>query len=161
MTQNQGKPLSPMMKGCLFLVLHPIWIGLLIAGLYVAFNSGRLVVSGVEVDAVMVDTDFHNGSDGRTTLSPIFEYTYEGQTYRYNSINASSELPYKLGDHVTLLIDPHDPEYARVKSFDELWFLPTIFLPVSLCMGAVMIALGSLASRFGRVTSMGNVQVNM
>lgn len=160
MNQNQGKQMGCFMKGCVFLTLHPIWIGLLMVGLYFAFNSGKLVLTGIEVDSIMVDADVHNGSDGRTTISPIYEYTYQGKSYRYNSINSSSNPPHKTGDHVTLVIDPNNPEFARVKSFNELWFLPSIFLPVSLCLGTVMIVIGSLVSRFGRVTSMGNIQIN-
>ncbi len=160
MNANQGKPMGCFMRGCVFFILHSLWIGFLIAGLYYAFDSFRLVSSGVEVDSVVVDTDIHNGSDGSTTYSPIFEYTYEGETYRYNSVNSSSNLSHKIGDHVTLVIDPSNPKHARENSFGELWFLPTLLIPISLCLGVFMIVIGALVSRYGKVTSMGSFKVN-
>ncbi|MFN8433974.1 MAG: DUF3592 domain-containing protein [Anaerolineales bacterium] len=160
MDTNQAKPMGCFGRGCLFLSLHLIWIILFGIGLFYSFNSFRLVTSGVEVDAVIVDMDASN-SDGTTTYSPIYEYTYEGETYRYNSVNSSNIVTYDIGDHSTLLVDPSNPNNARQKSFWELWLMPAIMLPAAIGMGFIMILVNVLAARRGRVTSMGNVQINM
>lgn len=160
MNTNQAKPMGCFGRGCLFFSLHLVWIILFGFGLYYGFNSFRLATSGVEVDAVIVDMDASN-SDGTTTYSPIYEYTYEGETYRYNSVNSSNIVTYDIGDHTTLLVDPSNPNNARQKSFWELWLLPAIMLPISLGMGLIMIFVQVLAARHGRVTSMGNIQINM
>ena len=160
MNTDQGKPMGCFGRGCLFFSLHLIWIILLGFGLYYGFNSFRLTTSGVEVDAVIVDLDASN-SDGSTTYSPIYEYTYAGETYRYNSVNSTNIITYHIGDRTTLLVDPSNPNNARENSFWELWLLPAIMLPVSLGMGLIMILLNVLAARQGRVTNSGNVQIKM
>lgn len=160
MDTNQAKPMGCFGRGCLFFSLHLIWIILFGVGLYYSFNSFRLVTSGTEVDAIIVDMDADN-SDGTTTYSPIYEYIYAGETYRYNSVNSSNIVTYDIGDHTTLLVDPSNPHNARQKSFWELWLMPAIMLPVSLGMGFIMILVQVLAARQGRVANMGNVQINM
>ena len=141
-------------RGFLFLTLHLVWIILFGVGLYYSFNSYRLVTTGAEVDAIIVDMDASN-SDGVTTYSPIYEYTYQGETYRYNSVNSSNIVTYDIGDHTTLLVDPSNPNNARQKSFWELWLLPAIMLPISLGMGFIMILVQVLAAWRSR-TGMGN-----
>ena len=160
MDTNQAKPMGCFGRGCLFFSLHLIWIILFGVGLYYSFNSFRLVTTGAEVDAIIVDMDADN-SDGTTTYSPIYEYTYAGETYRYNSVNSSNIVTYDIGDHTTLLVDPSNPHNARQQSFWELWLMPAIMLPVSLGMGFIMILVQVLAARQGRVANMGNVQINM
>ncbi len=160
MGSDQSKSLGCLLRGCVVIPLHLTWIGLLIAGLYYAFNSWKLVSNGVEVDAVVVDTGISSDTEG-TTYSPIYEYTYEGETYRYDSPVASSNLKHKLGDHVTLLVDPSNPGRARENAFGELWLVPSILMPSSLCLGVVMIFVGALVSRYARPNAMPSVQVNM
>ena len=160
MDTNQAKPMGCFGRGCLFFSLHLIWIILFGVGLYYSINSFRLVTSGTEVDAIIVDMDADN-SDGTTTYSPIYEYIYAGETYRYNSVNSSNIVTYDIGDHTTLLVDPSNPQNARQKSFWELWLMPAIMLPAAVGMGFIMILVNVLAARRGRVTSMGNVQINM
>lgn len=145
-------------RGFLFLTLHLVWIILFGVGLYYSFNSYRLVTTGAEVDAIIVDMDASN-SDGVTTYSPIYEYTYQGETYRYNSVNSSNIVTYDIGDHTTLLVDPSNPNNARQKSFWELWLLPAIMLPISLGMGFIMILVQVLAAWRSR-TDMGNTPAN-
>lgn len=145
-------------RGFLFLTLHLVWIILFGVGLYYSFNSYRLVTTGAEVDAIIVDMDASN-SDGVTTYSPIYEYTYQGETYRYNSVNSSNIVTYDIGDHTTLLVDPSNPNNARQKSFWELWLLPAIMLPISLGMGFIMILVQVLAAWRSR-TGMGNTPAN-
>ena len=152
MDTNQAKPMGCFGRGCLFFSLHLIWIILFGVGLYYSFNSFRLVTTGAEVDAIIVDMDADN-SDGTTTYSPIYEYTYAGETYRYNSVNSSNIVTYDIGDHTTLLVDPTNPQNARQKSFWELWLMPAIMLPVSLGMGFIMILVQVLAARQGRVAN--------
>lgn len=159
MNTNQGKPMGCFGRGCLFLSLHTIWIILLGVGLYYGFNSFRLVTTGIEVDAVIVELDASN-SDGVTTYSPIYQYTFEGETYRYNSVNSSNIVTYSIGDRATLLVDPSKPQNARENSFWELWLLPAIMVPVSLGLAVLMIFLQFMATRFGRVTSMGSISTN-
>lgn len=159
MNTNQSKPMSPFGRGCLFFVLHMIWIILLGVGLYYGYNSFKLATSGEKVEAVIVDMDA-SSSDGVTTYSPIYEYTYEGETYRYNSVNSSNIVTYSIGDRATLLVDPSNPKNARTDSFWELWLLPVILIPAALFMAVLMIFLQVIGSRLGRVTSPGSIQIN-
>jgi hypothetical protein len=156
MNTSQSKSVGCFSRGCLSIVLHSIWILLLFGGLYYAFNSWQLTSNGVEVDAVVVDSGIQSDTEG-TSYSPIYEYTYEGQTYQYDSPGSSSTLTHKIGDHATLLIDPSKPDRARENSFAPLWMLPSILIPLSLCLGVFTILLGALLSRYGRVS---NIQIS-
>lgn len=144
-----------------WLVLHPLWIGLLLAGLYHAYIGVKLTAFGSKVDSVVVDAEVHPGNRGSSpTIAPIYEYTFHGATYRHVATGASSTPAHKLGEHVALRIADDDPGCARVDSFEELWLLPAIFIPLSLALGVVMLFVGWLVSRFGRVTSVGSVRIN-
>lgn len=151
---------SNVLTGCSLYSLHLIWICLAAIGLYYAYVSWQFISNGVKVDAIVVEMDTHSDSDG-TSYSPIFEYAYEGKTYRYNSVNSSNPPTHRVGDHTVLLVNPENPEKARENSFWELWLLPAIMLPVSCGTGIGMTLLTFFVRRAGRVTSKNYQTIDM
>ena len=51
-----------------------------------------------------------------TTYAPIYEYTYNGQNYRYTSKVSANPPQFRAGQRVELKIDPDDPEKVYDKS---------------------------------------------
>ena len=119
----------------IFMILFGICLGA--AGSYYAFQSWQLTSNGLEVDAVVVDLD---QSPSDRTAAPIYEYTVDGETYRFRSKTKSYPHPL-MGDHQTLLYDPNNPKHASENTFSELWFLPMIICPSSalLIIAAVVV----------------------
>ena len=100
--------------------------------LYSGYNSGNLVFNGKRVDAIVVDMKLGNTSNANVAASPVYEYTVDGRSYRYESENQSYPPKYKIGDHETLIYDPNDPENAKEDNFWGLWLLPMILCPASI-----------------------------
>jgi hypothetical protein len=95
--------------------------------------------TGTEVEGTVVRLE-SSSSDGSTTYSPVFSYTYEGQQYEYESVNSSNPPTNEVGDVETLLVDPANPSKARQNSFWELWLLPVILCPTS--FGMIILSIG-------------------
>ncbi|MDE6733274.1 MAG: DUF3592 domain-containing protein [Oscillospiraceae bacterium] len=52
----------------------------------------------------------HSQRETVTTYAPIYEYSYNGQDYRYTSKVSSNPPRFQAGQHVELKIDPDNPE---------------------------------------------------
>ena len=67
-----------------------------------------------EVDAVVVDLleqEHTDSEDGYSvTYAPVYSFYFDGQTYRVESKIYSSGRQYEIGEHVTVCVDPENPE---------------------------------------------------
>jgi hypothetical protein len=102
--------------------------------------------AGIEVQGTVTRLE-SSSSDGSTTYSPVFSYTYEGQQYEYESVNSSNPPTNKVGDVETLLVNPENPSKARQNSFWELWLMPVILCPVSFFMIILSIGIPLIVRR--------------
>jgi hypothetical protein len=125
--------------GCAFMLLPISAVILLGVSVWYLYSSYVFSTTGVEVPGTVVRLESSHSSEGGTTYSPVFSYTYDDQKYEYESVNSSSPPSNEVGDVETLLVNPNDPSKARQNSFWELWLLPCILCPIS----AVMIALSA------------------
>ncbi len=119
----------------ILMILAGIFMGLV--GGYFLFQSYQLSTRGLQVNAVVVDL-VQSPSD--RTAAPIYEYTVDGESYRFRSKTKS--YPHLLiGDHQTLIYDPKNPARATENTFSDLWLLPSITCIASplLLLGAVIV----------------------
>ena len=123
------------------LMLHGTWVILFGVGILYGFSSWRFATNGTEVPATVIALTESHSSDSGTTYSPVFEYQIDGQTYTYESVNASSPPTHEVGEQTILLVDPDNPQKARENSFWELWLLPVIMCPVSALVAVIAIIL--------------------
>ena len=64
-----------------------------------------------KVTAVIVEYSRHLQSQHNGYwYNPIYEYTYYGDTYRVKAKNESKTAPEKLGEEVTIYINPNKPQ---------------------------------------------------
>ncbi len=131
---------SPRKLGCTFALLPIIAIILLGVSIWYSYTSYQFYSTGIKVEGAVVRLEESN-SDGSSTYSPVFSYTFEGQQYEYESVNSSYPPTNQVGDVETLLIDPNNPARARQNSFGELWLLPCILCPISFLMVALSIGI--------------------
>ncbi|GDY10914.1 MAG: DUF3592 domain-containing protein [Planctomycetota bacterium] len=74
--------------------------------------------------------------DGRTgSVAPVVEFFVEGTRHEFQSWLFTSPPQFDVGDKVSVLYDPRDPQRCRIESFVTLWLFPTIFGGI----GAVML----------------------
>lgn len=81
------------------------------------------------VPAVVVDLDkvVSRGAKKSVTYAPVFEYEYNGETYRYISPISSKPPDYERGERVTLMIDPNYPTVAYVNDKTAMMFIMICF----------------------------------
>jgi hypothetical protein len=126
--------------GCAFILLPISAVVLLALGVWYTYTSYNFSTNGVEVEGRVVRLDAST-SDGSTTYSSVFEYSYEGQTYEYNSGISTNPPSNSVGDVETLLVNPENPSKARQNSFWDLWLIPVIMCPISFMMVVLSIAI--------------------
>ncbi len=144
---QQGNTNPPRRKlGCAFVLLPISALVLLAVSIWYAYSSYVFATTGVEVPGTVIRLESSH-SDGSTTYSPVFSYTYEGKQYEYESVNSSNPPANEVGDVETLLVNPNNPSKARQNSIWELWLVPGILCPVSLFMIALSIGIPLLVRR--------------
>ena len=144
---QQGAIQAPRRKlGCAFILLPVSAVILLGVSIWFTYSSYVFAATGVEVPGKVVRLESFY-SDGSTTYSPVFSYTYEGKQYEYESVNSSSFPSNQVGDVETLLVNPNNPSKARQNSFWELWLLPSILCPISFMMIILSIGIPLLVRR--------------
>jgi hypothetical protein len=55
---------------------------------------------------------------------PIIEFEANGQTYSFEGGNASYPPAYDVGEEVSVLYDPADPNTAQINKWTERWLMP-------------------------------------
>ena len=110
---------------------------LLVANIFVYFNTRAFINSSVTTTGTVVDVSAEWDEDHDRVYYPIIEFeTAAGERASFKS-NVSGG-PDEIGSTVPVRYDPADPESAGVNTFLALWFA-VIFLAI---IGVVFTALG-------------------
>jgi hypothetical protein len=72
-------------------------------------------------------TDLVASNNGRGGLAPVVAYTVAGQTYNYRSDVTSSLSLFKVGEQVTILYQPSNPQNAEIEGYSVGLLLTLIF----------------------------------
>ena len=99
--------------------------------------ASRLETTGIVVPGIVIGLDESN-TDGSSTYSPVVEFTANGQTYTFESDNASSPPAYQIGETVNVRYDPADPNTAQIDKLTERWLMPVLLIPSMLCGSIVL-----------------------
>ena len=114
--------------GGLLLLMAVAW--LIVAAVCYHF-ANRFASRAIACQGTVVQMNSRTGDNGNTTYYPVFTYTDSAGTLRTSTSSSASNPPeYSVGDKISLLYDPHDPQDVRTNSFAGLWLLPTIFAGV-------------------------------
>jgi hypothetical protein len=123
--------------GCGFIVFNLMWVAMLgFAGWY-GYGSYALMRTGATVLGTVIENRVVSGDDG-DSYKPIVEYTVDGETYTFESLNSSDPPAYRVGETVSLRYDPAKPQVARINSLFDLWLMPAILAPVALVLALVV-----------------------
>lgn len=117
--------------GNLFFAAFCLW------GVYAAVVAYQLETTGVVTPGIVIGLDESN-TNGSSAYSPIVEFTANGQTYTFESGNASSPPAYQVGETVNVRYDPADPNIAQIDKYSERWLMPIILIPSMICGSIIL-----------------------
>jgi hypothetical protein len=116
--------------GCVTIVANLFFMGFCLWGGYAAYTSWQLQTNGETVTGVVVELEEHSDAEGGCcTYVPIVEYSVKGQQYSIEGDTASNPPQYEVGEDVSILYDPSDPNKAQINKWTERWLFPIIIIP--------------------------------
>lgn len=125
--------------GCITILANLFFAGFCLWGVYAGYVSWQLEQGGERTKGNVVRLEESNSSEGGCCVySPVVEFTAGGQTYSFESGNASDPPAYDVGEEVSILYDPAKPETAQIDSFFERWLFPIIIIPAMIIAALVV-----------------------
>lgn len=120
-----------------------IGVGMLVGSFFIFSNTTGFIRRAAQAEGKVIDLERSRSSSSSgsrsSTYRPVVEFTTAtGKRIEFTSSVGSSPPSHRVGEPVTVLYNPADPQSARIKSFFQLWFG---FLIVFF-MGLVFAAIG-------------------
>lgn len=142
MSRHSSTPLSPSGRKWLFMGFFIFGMIFVIIG---AIAVGKVMgsklrctepVKGRVCDLIM--TRSRSRKQGtKISYTPVFEYEYEGVTYKYTSPLSSSPAPFKPNQQVRIMVNPDDPEEIYVPDYRAGWIFGFVFAGVGLIFALI------------------------
>lgn len=134
-----GKAANRVQTGCITILANLFFAGFCLWGAYAGYVSWMLEQGGERTTGNVVRLEESNSSEGGCCVySPVIEFNANGQTYSFESGNASDPPAYDIGQEVSVLYDPANPETAQINSFIERWVFPIIIIPVMIFAALIL-----------------------
>jgi len=114
-----------------------VGLGLLIGGIFSIQHTRRFLATAVSVPGVVKEIVWQESRSSNNTRGGIYYprisfRTADGQEISFITNTGSNPPSYRVNEPVTILYDPKQPYHAYIRSFTELWLLPTILCPLGL-----------------------------
>ena len=68
----------------------------------------------IAAEGSVVDLAEELGDKGRTLYAPVYQYTFDGRQYSATSKISSAPPRYKVGDRITIMVNPARPNDSEV-----------------------------------------------
>jgi hypothetical protein len=91
----------------------------------------------ISAEGSVVDFAEELGDKGRTLYAPVYQYTINGKQYSATSKIASAPPRYKVGDRITIVVNPTRPNDSDVMDSSI-----SIFTYGMLAVGVLLLAVG-------------------
>jgi hypothetical protein len=125
--------------GCGILFANLFFAGFCLWGAYAAYTSWTLEQTGTVTTGIVVEMEESSDGDGGCCVySPVIEFSAAGQTYTLEGDTASSPPQYEVGEEVSILYDPANPDTAQINKWTERWLMPILLIPAML-LGALIV----------------------
>ena len=93
-----------------------------------------------------------HGQESGTTFAPVFQFTDpQGKVHEVQSSIGSSPPDYKVGETVTVLYPPENPEAAVINGFIQVWLWPALLAGFGAVLLALALGMFVVAYILGRV----------
>ena len=116
--------------GCILIFANLCLGGFCLWGVYAAYTSWTLEQTGETTTGRVVRLEESDTTDGGCCVySPVIEFDVNGQTYSFEGDTASDPPAYDVGEEVSVLYLPTDPDTAQINKWTERWMMPIILIP--------------------------------
>jgi hypothetical protein len=131
---------SRVWNGCLIVFANLFFAGFCLWGVYAGYISWKLEKEGVTTTGTVVRLEESSSAEsGCCVYSPVIEFTdSNNQTYSFEGDTASDPPAYDVGEEVSILYDPKDPETAQINKWAERWLMPIILIPAMIIAALVV-----------------------
>lgn len=117
-------------NGCLIVFFNLFFAGFCLWGVYAAYISWQLENEGETTTGMVVQLEESESAEGGCCVySPVIEFNVNGQTYSFEGDSASNPPAYEVGEEVSVLYHPKDPDTAQINKWTERWLFPIIIIP--------------------------------
>ena len=125
--------------GCAIVLANLFFAGFCLWGAYAAYISWQLEQNGEMTHGTVVRLEESDSSEGGCCVySPVIEFDGNGQTYSFEGDNASYPPAYEVGEEVSVLYDPADPDTAQINKWSERWLFPLIIIPAMIITALIL-----------------------
>jgi hypothetical protein len=126
--------------GCATIVANLFFAGFCLWGVYAGYTSYTLEQNGVKTIGTVIEMDeSDSGEGGCCVYSPVIEFVANNdQTYTFEGDNASDPPAYEVGEEVSVLYDPANPDTAQINKWTERWLMPIILIPAMLLAALIL-----------------------
>lgn len=117
-------------NGCIIIFANVFFAGFCLWGVYAGYISWQLENEGETTTGTVVQLEESDSAEGGCCVySPVIEFTANGQTYSFEGDTASYPPAYDVGEEVSVLYHPQDPDTAQINKWTERWLFPIIIIP--------------------------------
>jgi hypothetical protein len=125
-----GRGANRLYKGCVTVFANLFFCAFCLWGAYAASVSWRLQSAGVLTTGTVARLEESETSEGYCCVySPVVEFEANGRTYSFEKGNADNTSDYQVGEEVSVLYNPSDPNTAQINTFSDRWLFPVIIIP--------------------------------
>lgn len=126
-------------NGCIMLFANLFFAGFCLWGAYAGYISWKLEQEGVTTTGTVVRLEESDSAEGGCCVySPVIEFTADGQTYSFDGDTATDPPAYEVGEEVSVLYHPDEPETAQINKWSERWLFPIIIIPAMILTAIVV-----------------------
>lgn len=116
--------------GCVTIVANLFFMAFCLWGVYAGYTSWQLQTNGETTTGTVVELkEQSDGEGGCCTYVPVVEYTVKGEAYSMEGDTATDPPQYEVGEEVSILYDPANPNTAQINKLLERWLFPVIIVP--------------------------------
>lgn len=138
--EKAGKVANRVRLGCWIIFANLFFAGFCAWGVYAGYIAWMLETEGVSAIGRVIRLDENSDGEGACcTYSPVIEFTAsDSQTYTFDSQNSSYPPAYEVGEEVSVLYDPQNPQTAQINKWTERWLMPLILIPAMIFTGLLL-----------------------
>jgi hypothetical protein len=123
-----------------------VGLGLLVPAIWIGYQSWGFLQAAKAAPGTVTALEW-NGESNSSGARPVVAYELRGEPYQVAGTAWSSPPAYAVGDQVQVLYPPDQPRAARLYSWFEFWFVPTLLGSVGLLFALVGGGIGLLLWR--------------
>lgn len=90
----------------------------------------------IPVNSRVIDLVASSSSSSGRTYAPVYEFEFEGRTYKVQSNSYSSPCPFSVGEEVKIYVDPDDPKHIYSPKDKTTLTVAIVFIAIG-AVGAI------------------------